>query len=204
MRRADRWPACAPYFARAGQLPSVERWGARQWTCQGCLQHTSVPSRVSQQLVALSRAGSAGLKLGIYGDAGTQTCLSFPGSFGHERSDALQFSKCAWLTPVPDCPWSASAGPRASRRARQHLTFCTGSSRQQQALPAAEGSPEPSAAPSALGSRSSQGDPVILEALPEDTLSWQLTEHGVLQLVCGRPEVRQLLLGPHPEGAPGP
>jgi alpha-galactosidase len=29
-----------------------------------------------------------GLKLGIYGDAGTQTCAGYPGSLGHEETDA--------------------------------------------------------------------------------------------------------------------
>jgi alpha-galactosidase len=36
-----------------------------------------------------------GLKLGLYNDSGTMTCSShgFPGSFGHEAADALQFAK---------------------------------------------------------------------------------------------------------------
>ena len=34
----------------------------------------------------------AGLKLGIYGDAGEYTCLRYPGSFGNETSDAQQFA----------------------------------------------------------------------------------------------------------------
>ena len=29
-----------------------------------------------------------GLKLGIYGDAGTKTCAGYPGSLGHEAIDA--------------------------------------------------------------------------------------------------------------------
>lgn len=29
-----------------------------------------------------------GLKLGLYGDAGTQTCSGFPGSYGNEQKDA--------------------------------------------------------------------------------------------------------------------
>jgi alpha-galactosidase len=38
---------------------------------------------------------SLGLKLGLYNDSGTMTCSShgFPGSFGHEAQDALQFAK---------------------------------------------------------------------------------------------------------------
>jgi alpha-galactosidase len=36
-----------------------------------------------------------GLKLGLYNDSGTMTCSShgFPGSFGHEAADAMQFAK---------------------------------------------------------------------------------------------------------------
>ncbi|HEX9337388.1 MAG TPA: glycoside hydrolase family 27 protein [Pseudonocardiaceae bacterium] len=38
---------------------------------------------------------SLGLKLGLYNDSGTMTCSSsgFPGSFGHEAHDAMQFAK---------------------------------------------------------------------------------------------------------------
>ncbi len=34
-----------------------------------------------------------GLKLGIYGDAGTQTCAGYPGSLGHERIDAQTWAQ---------------------------------------------------------------------------------------------------------------
>ena len=34
-----------------------------------------------------------GLKLGIYSDYGTRTCMSRPGSFGHEEQDAAQFAR---------------------------------------------------------------------------------------------------------------
>ncbi|WP_194911002.1 glycoside hydrolase family 27 protein [Catenulispora rubra] len=37
---------------------------------------------------------SLGLKLGIYEDAGTMTCAGFPGSLGHEQTDANSFA--AW------------------------------------------------------------------------------------------------------------
>jgi alpha-galactosidase len=37
---------------------------------------------------------SKGLKLGIYEDAGTQTCAGYPGSLGHEAQDARTFA--AW------------------------------------------------------------------------------------------------------------
>lgn len=36
---------------------------------------------------------SKGLKLGIYSDAGTQTCAGMPGSLGHEYQDALQYAR---------------------------------------------------------------------------------------------------------------
>jgi alpha-galactosidase len=35
---------------------------------------------------------SKGLKLGIYADAGTNTCAGFPGSLGHEELDASTFA----------------------------------------------------------------------------------------------------------------
>ena len=37
---------------------------------------------------------SLGLKLGIYEDAGTETCAGYPGSLGHEQTDAEDFA--AW------------------------------------------------------------------------------------------------------------
>lgn len=36
---------------------------------------------------------SRGLKLGIYSDAGTETCGGMPGSLGHEYQDALQYAR---------------------------------------------------------------------------------------------------------------
>jgi alpha-galactosidase len=38
---------------------------------------------------------SLGLKLGIYEDAGTETCAGFPGSLGHEQQDADSFASWA-------------------------------------------------------------------------------------------------------------
>lgn len=42
---------------------------------------------------------SKGLKLGIYSDAGRETCAGEPGSFGHEYQDALQYARwgCDYL-----------------------------------------------------------------------------------------------------------
>ncbi|MFC5801748.1 NPCBM/NEW2 domain-containing protein [Streptomyces formicae] len=37
-------------------------------------------------------AHAKGLKLGIYGDAGTSTCAGYPGSLGHETTDAQTFA----------------------------------------------------------------------------------------------------------------
>ena len=36
---------------------------------------------------------SKGLKMGIYSDAGTETCGGYPGSLGHEYQDAIQYSR---------------------------------------------------------------------------------------------------------------
>ena len=36
---------------------------------------------------------SRGLKLGIYSDAGSETCAGRPGSLGHEYQDALQYAR---------------------------------------------------------------------------------------------------------------
>ena len=36
---------------------------------------------------------SKGLKLGIYSDAGRETCAGLPGSFGHEYQDAIQYAR---------------------------------------------------------------------------------------------------------------
>ena len=39
-----------------------------------------------------SLASAAGMKLGIYSDAGTATCMSYPASLGHEETDARTFA----------------------------------------------------------------------------------------------------------------
>lgn len=36
---------------------------------------------------------SKGLKMGIYSDAGTETCGGYPGSLGHEYQDAIQYAR---------------------------------------------------------------------------------------------------------------
>src|SRR6185312_14782116 len=45
-----------------------------------------------------------GLKIGIYGEAGTKTCAGYPGSLGHEVQDAKQWA--SWgidLLKYDDC-----------------------------------------------------------------------------------------------------
>lgn len=39
-----------------------------------------------------SKVHTLGLKLGIYSDAGTNTCAGFPGSLGNEATDAATWS----------------------------------------------------------------------------------------------------------------
>jgi alpha-galactosidase len=64
---------------------------------------------------------SLGLKLGLYNDSGTMTCSSsgFPGSFGHEAQDALQFAK--WHVDYlkdDNCKQAAGQDTRAATIAR--------------------------------------------------------------------------------------
>lgn len=52
------------------------------------------PERFPSGMKALADyVHSKGLKLGIYSDAGTNTCAGYPGSMGHEYQDALQYAK---------------------------------------------------------------------------------------------------------------
>ncbi|WP_436530570.1 glycoside hydrolase family 27 protein [Actinoplanes sp. HUAS TT8] len=52
------------------------------------------PTRFPYGMKALADYVHArGLKLGIYGDAGTQTCAGYPGSLGHERIDAQTWAR---------------------------------------------------------------------------------------------------------------
>lgn len=51
------------------------------------------PTKFPQGIAGVARyVHSRGLKLGIYEDAGTATCAGYPGSLGHERTDAQTFS----------------------------------------------------------------------------------------------------------------
>src|SRR5438045_7492490 len=45
---------------------------------------------------------SLGLKLGIYEDAGTATCAGYPGSLGHEQTDAQTFAERGVDSPTDD------------------------------------------------------------------------------------------------------
>ena len=52
------------------------------------------PKRFPQGIATLADyCHERGLKLGIYSDAGRQTCGNRPGSFGHEYQDALQYAR---------------------------------------------------------------------------------------------------------------
>lgn len=52
------------------------------------------PERFPSGLAVLAEyCHNRGLKLGIYSDAGRQTCAGRPGSFGHEYQDAIQYAK---------------------------------------------------------------------------------------------------------------
>ncbi len=54
----------------------------------------SDPEKFSLGIAALAEyCHNRGLKLGIYSDAGRQTCGGRPGSFGHEYQDALQYAR---------------------------------------------------------------------------------------------------------------
>jgi alpha-galactosidase len=51
------------------------------------------PAKFPQGIQAVADyVHSKGLKLGIYEDAGTQTCAKYPGSYGHEAQDAKTFA----------------------------------------------------------------------------------------------------------------
>jgi len=52
------------------------------------------PERFSLGIATLAEyCHNRGLKIGIYSDAGRQTCAGRPGSFGHEYQDALQYAR---------------------------------------------------------------------------------------------------------------
>lgn len=62
-------------------------WSVKQRNSTGHL--VADPSKFPKGMDGLARDVHAmGLKLGLYGDAGTQTCSGFPGSYGNEQKDA--------------------------------------------------------------------------------------------------------------------
>ncbi|MER7277080.1 glycoside hydrolase family 27 protein [Dactylosporangium sp. NPDC000244] len=70
-----------------------DAWMAETRDAGGNLQ--ADPARFPHGIKALADyVHGLGLKLGIYADAGTQTCGGLPGSLGHEQRDARQFA--AW------------------------------------------------------------------------------------------------------------
>ena len=68
-------------------------WLQKSRDANGNLQpdYTKFPDGISGTAAYVH---SLGLKLGIYEDAGTQTCAGYPGSLGHETQDAKSFA--AW------------------------------------------------------------------------------------------------------------
>lgn len=67
-------------------------WSLKTRNAAGRL--TPDPARFPYGMKALADyVHSRGLKLGIYGDAGTQTCAGYPGSLGHERVDAQTWAQ---------------------------------------------------------------------------------------------------------------
>jgi alpha-galactosidase len=66
-------------------------WMAHQRNAQG--QLVPDPKKFPNGMKAVADyVHSLGLKLGIYEDAGTETCAKYPGSFGHYRQDAKTFA----------------------------------------------------------------------------------------------------------------
>ncbi|MDR1742759.1 MAG: glycoside hydrolase family 27 protein [Dysgonamonadaceae bacterium] len=85
-------------------------WSAKQRDANGDLVPDSV--KFPHGIKALADyIHSKGLKIGIYGDAGRETCAGYPGSRGHEYQDARRFAEwgvdylkydwCNTLTPHP-------------------------------------------------------------------------------------------------------
>ena len=66
-------------------------WPLKQRNSEG--QLVPDPAKFPDGIVGLANyVHGLGLKLGIYSDAGLETCLGYPGSLGHEVSDANQFA----------------------------------------------------------------------------------------------------------------
>ena len=68
-------------------------WSLRERAADGTLAPDPVKFPGGIKGVA-DHVHSLGLKLGIYGDAGTKTCAGYPGSLGHEEIDARTWA--AW------------------------------------------------------------------------------------------------------------
>ncbi len=73
------------------------------------------PKRFPSGMKALADYVHArGLKLGIYSDAGTETCAGRPGSLGHEYQDALQYAR--WEVDYLKYDWcnTTNVNPRGA------------------------------------------------------------------------------------------
>lgn len=65
------------------------------------------PERFSLGIATLAEyCHNRGLKIGIYSDAGRQTCGGRPGSFGHEYQDAIQYAR--WGVDYLKYDWCSS------------------------------------------------------------------------------------------------
>jgi alpha-galactosidase len=70
------------------------------------------PERFPSGIEALADyVHSRGLKLGLYSDAGSQTCGKRPGSLGHEKQDALQYAR--WGIDYLKHDWCFTEGLKA-------------------------------------------------------------------------------------------
>lgn len=87
----------------------------------------SHPERFSLGIKVLSDyCHNRGLKLGIYSDAGRQTCGGRPGSFGHEYQDALQYAN--WGVDYLKYDWcnTEDINPRGAYRLMSEALKATG------------------------------------------------------------------------------
>ncbi|NUS64422.1 MAG: alpha-galactosidase [Saccharothrix sp.] len=88
-----------PAAALGNGLAPTPQMGFNDWNAYGCNVSESLIKSTAQAMhtngmQAADYVHSLGLKLGIYEDAGTATCAGYPGSLGHETTDAQSFA--AW------------------------------------------------------------------------------------------------------------
>ncbi|WP_176731644.1 NPCBM/NEW2 domain-containing protein [Micromonospora rhizosphaerae] len=102
-------------------------WSAKERDAAGRLQ--ADPAKFPSGIKALADyVHERGMKLGIYGDVGTQTCARYPGSYGHEAVDAqtfadweVDFVKVDWcFVPFEDFPGKSQQEVAAELYGRWH------------------------------------------------------------------------------------